>query len=342
MAGLRVVVVANAEQFGGGELDVCMHMRMFLEEGCEVEFRPATPPPICPDIPIPEGVRIGPPLGAAPIPESDALFFLANNAVMPERLARARSAWIQAARASAWRFMLLNWQIRDAAQPWFAGLWDRVGFLCSTLRDEWRAATGHELERTFVHPPAVDLAPYLDIPRDYAPPVTFIRHSVAAKWPADTPEIASWISRGCPGARFDVMGMPAGMVPAIAQIAPLRWQPAFNESRFEFLRRGNCYWYPLRYGYTDQGPRTIVEAMASGLAVIADNRDGAKDRITPETGWLCDRHEDYERVAREIAADPEILRRKGEAARSRAFLHFQPQAWVDAILGTEGDEEEAA
>jgi hypothetical protein len=329
---ITVTVVANAEQLGGGELDLCTHMRSKLSRGCRIVFRPTTPPPVHPDIPIPPEIEIGPQFGTAPVEPCDVLFFLANNAIMPEALARTRAAWEQAAAAAKYRFLLLNWQVRDAYLPWFARLWDRAGFLSSTLRNEWCAATGRGVADTCIHPPAVELEPYVTLPaRDYSRPV-FVRHSAPVKWPPDTLEVLAAIKRGCPDASFEVMGMPESLRAAAKAIAPFGWRQAWAEHRFDFLRRGSVFFYPLRYGYTDQGPRVIVEAMAAGLAVIADNRDGARDRITPETGWLCDRHEDYEAVAREIAADPDILRRKGMAARERAWREFQPMRWMDEVL----------
>src|SRR5512146_630223 len=154
---ISVTVVANAEMALGGEFHLCTQMRMLQAAGCDVTFRPTPPPPIHRGIAIPPGVHIGPQFGTQPVPERDVLFFLANNAIMPEPLARNRRAWEQAAAGASWRFLLLNWQIRDARLPWFSALWDRVGFLSTTLRDEWCSATGYSPRNTFVHAPAVDL-----------------------------------------------------------------------------------------------------------------------------------------------------------------------------------------
>jgi glycosyltransferase involved in cell wall biosynthesis len=72
--------------------------------------------------------------------------------------------------------------------------------------------------------------------------------------------------------------------------------------------------------------------MAAGLPVIADNRYGAKDRVTPETGWLVDDYQSLLEVVREIIGDLSVLKTKGEAARQRAREHFVMGTWVDAIL----------
>ena len=102
---------------------------------------------------------------------------------------------------------------------------------------------------------------------------------------------------------------------------------------YEFLSKGNCFWYHLPPGYQDQGPRTVIEAMAVGLPVIADNRYGAKERVTEETGWLCEDWNDYLKVIKEIVENPEIIEIKGKAARKRAIDEFVPERWIEEILG---------
>ncbi|UCE36668.1 MAG: glycosyltransferase, partial [Thermoplasmata archaeon] len=104
-----------------------------------------------------------------------------------------------------------------------------------------------------------------------------------------------------------------------------------TEKVAEFLGKGNCFWYLLPAGYTDQGPRVIVEAMAAGLPVIAENRDGAKDRVTTETGWLIDKHDEIVDLLHSI--EFEDLRQKGIAARRRAIENFKPGLWYEKITG---------
>ena len=86
-------------------------------------------------------------------------------------------------------------------------------------------------------------------------------------------------------------------------------------------------------GYTDQGPRVIVEAMAAGLPAIAENRDGAADRVTDETGWLLDSHDEAVDLIRGLT--PEILATKGAAARTRALAAFDKWKWYYVIKGDE-------
>jgi glycosyltransferase involved in cell wall biosynthesis len=69
------------------------------------------------------------------------------------------------------------------------------------------------------------------------------------------------------------------------------------------------------------------------MPVIADNRYGAKDRVTPETGWLCEEWEDYLKVISEIIENPEIIKIKGEAAKEFAKKEYVAEKWVEEILG---------
>ena len=71
--------------------------------------------------------------------------------------------------------------------------------------------------------------------------------------------------------------------------------------------------------------------LACGMPVIADNRYGAKDRVTKETGWLCEDVNDYLDVIGEITKNHDILKEKGEAARELARKEYVPIRWKEEI-----------
>ena len=101
----------------------------------------------------------------------------------------------------------------------------------------------------------------------------------------------------------------------------------------EFINRGNCFWYKLPDNYTEGGPKVILEAQASGLAVICDNHSGPADRVDENTGWLCNTWEDYLKVIGEIIENPILLKIKGQAAREKAKTEYDPYNWIKEILG---------
>jgi glycosyltransferase involved in cell wall biosynthesis len=68
-------------------------------------------------------------------------------------------------------------------------------------------------------------------------------------------------------------------------------------------------------------PRVLPQAMASGLPVVATRVDGTAEAVRQGvTGWLVDVGDVGSLASRiaELAADPELARRMGDTARSRA------------------------
>jgi glycosyltransferase involved in cell wall biosynthesis len=180
-----------------------------------------------------------------------------------------------------------------------------------------------------VHASAVDPTPFLCCTPEYDR-LLIVRHSDPWKWPACTVSMIPQIATRRQDAAFRVMGLHHDWAYRIKRALPsfeacvARRLPAWA-----FLDRASLFMYPVKPDYREQGPRTIVEAMAAGLPCIVDNRDGPSDRVTLETGWLMNRHADYAPMIARIA--PAELREKGEAARERARTVFRPEDWADWI-----------
>lgn len=227
------------------------------------------------------------------------------------------------------KVMILNYQLGGAGNvPWTLG-WDKYIFLNSTKEQELLDRIPEAY--TKVLPPPTDLTEFLKQKVDYTYPLKMIRHNSQgdAKHHPETNKHIREIMGIDSAVEFHYMPAKSDMMdhPQVYKY------PKNNPPVYEFLSKGNCFWYHLPDQYQDQGPRVIIEAMACGLPVIADNRYGAKDRVTPDTGWLCEDWNDYVKVIKEIIDNPEIIKIKGEAAREYAKKEYVAEKWVEEILG---------
>ena len=98
----------------------------------------------------------------------------------------------------------------------------------------------------------------------------------------------------------------------------------------EFLASGNLFWYSLPEGYIDAGPRVIIEAMAVGLPILADNWGGAVDRVTQGCGWLCDNKKEFVDIVKNVTM--EELRLMGAVSKQRAYEEFDAKNWVEEVV----------
>jgi len=232
------------------------------------------------------------------------------------------------------KLMFINYRLGKVGQvPWTQG-WDEYGALNSGLIENL-IKVYPEAKKTSVMPPCVDLTSFFSTIPKYDGLLKLIRHSSQgnAKFYSNSDDWYNEIN-SIINARSDIQFhfMPG---PDYAKddgehiIKYKKNHPPVPE----FLALGNCFYYSLANSpkYYDMGPRVIVESMASGLSVLADNWGGAVDRLTPETGWLFDKKEDYIKVIKELT--PEILKEKGEAAKQRVVDNWAPERWLNYILG---------
>jgi glycosyltransferase involved in cell wall biosynthesis len=113
-----------------------------------------------------------------------------------------------------------------------------------------------------------------------------------------------------------------------AGVADLAWLPGERSDVADIMRGLHAFVLPsLAEGISN----TILEAMASGLPVIATAVGGNADLVQqPETGVIVPAA-NVDAMADEIvklASDPEVARKKGDAGRQRVLNQFSMQAMV--------------
>lgn len=325
-----VKIVSTAKGWGGQGRSITTIMRLLLAQGHKVEFIPFrnnVGSREFQDLLTYDLKDVQVTLDYSTIQEScDVLFVYADDYVW-EFTTPAMQAVFENIGAER-KIMMLNYRSgRVGHIDWTKG-WDKYMFLNSTQETELlKLLPG---SKTKVLPPCTDLTPFFDVQPDYENGLRIVRHSSQG----DTkfyPEIADEI-RHLVQSRADI---EFHLLPGPSYITPS--ERVFKYSRTaspavirDFLARGNLFWYSLPIGYSDMGPRVIMEAMAAGLPVVADNWGGAKDRVTPETGWVCGTKEQHVALIQTLTAKE--LKQKGTAARERAITEFVPERWVQEII----------
>ncbi len=113
-----------------------------------------------------------------------------------------------------------------------------------------------------------------------------------------------------------------------AGISDLAWLPGERSDVPEILRAMNCFVLPsLSEGISN----AILEAMASGLPVIATRVGGNADLVADgETGVIVPAADPLAlaQCIVQLASSPELARSMGEAGRQRVKRHFSMEAMV--------------
>ena len=326
----RVRIVSTARGWGGCARSVTTIMKMLLKAGHDVEFVPFRNQVTSRE--FIDALKNG--LSAVRVSETydtfreacDVLLVYADDYVWEFPGMEEQFSNLNAGR----KIMMLNYRVGDVGKiPWTQG-WDKYLFLNSSQeKDLLKRLPGVE---TAVYPPCVNLDYFFQNKPDYDAPLSIVRHSSQGntKFDKDTTqgEIFS-ILDARPEAHIHMLPGP-DFVSAHERFHRYG-RTGIPEQIAEFLQRGNLFWYSLPKGYVDAGPRVILEAMAAGLPVIADNWGGAPDRVTKECGWICDSKEEMLEIIKNVT--PSELRSKGEAARARAMSEFRPERWIEELVG---------
>lgn len=313
-------MVCNAHAWGGGERSAAWLANRMLLEGYDVRLVPTGGISDNFQEALSPYIRLDDPLTSP----CDIMTVYTNDMVYGFNDKYALLKDVKAER----KVMVLNYRIGKAGETEWTKTWDKYIFLCSDMEKVFRERVPDKPSK--VLPPPVDLLPFLNAnlgSLNRTLHVVRVGSQSSQKFPKNIREIVERIKIEHPAISFTFMGGH----PSLNDLDYVDNIKEYSQPVLDVLRKGTVFWYILKDGYLDNGPRVIMEAMAAGLPIICDNRGGAKDRVTPECGWLCDSVDEHVRVLTDISG--QTLNAKGKAARERAKVEFDPDKWVEAITG---------
>jgi glycosyltransferase involved in cell wall biosynthesis len=119
------------------------------------------------------------------------------------------------------------------------------------------------------------------------------------------PEMATWLASRSPSLRHTYWLLPANSM-----------------SVDRFLGLLDLYVYGTHKMFTETSPLCVLEALASGIPVVAEDRGGLSDLVVDGcTGYLCRTREEYCDSIERLYADTALRSRLSAAARSWARAH---------------------
>lgn len=328
--GKFIKFVSTARGWGGCARSVTTIMKHLVEEGHTVEFIPfrnavsSREFKQCLETDL-KRVKVNTSYDAIKEP-CDVLYVYADDFVweFPSPLMCDVFKDLQATK----KIMMCNYRLGDIGKTEWTRGWGKYMFLNSIHEKELlKRFPG---AKTKVLPPCTELADFFNQTPDYTEKIRIVRHNSQGdtKFSKDVQKEIDAILES--RSDVEILMMPGPSF--VTEKERFKKFPKNNPPVAEFLAKGNLFWYSLPEGYMDAGPRTVIEAMAVGLPILADNWGGVTDRITPECGWLCSSKKDFSQIIKTLSY--EELKQKGINAKERA-KQFTPEAWVKEIIGNE-------
>ena len=103
----------------------------------------------------------------------------------------------------------------------------------------------------------------------------------------------------------------------------------------DFLARGHLYLYRASNHWRDNYPRVVAEALAAGLPVLSEPRDGTKDRIEHgDTGFYCCHYDEYLMNIKTMMRKEKLRQAIGREAKDWAKKNLDPMMWIDVLEDT--------
>ncbi len=164
-----------------------------------------------------------------------------------------------------------------------------------------------------------------------------LSRDLRSKHHEDDPRL--WRALAQAGCRVRLMGATC-FAEELAGHPGIELLPAGAEDPALFLRSLDCFVYRTSTGWFEAYGRVVMEAMATGLAVVVGDRGGYVEQLRDgETGHVVSSTDEAIARVLALAGDPDRAAALGNAARRRAFtLNTEdlPRRTVELLSGRKG------
>jgi len=132
--------------------------------------------------------------------------------------------------------------------------------------------------------------------------------------------------------RFEFMEAHKELEGAFKDESRMKFHKWDSMSPEKFLSRGHVYLYRTSNMWRDQYPRVVAEALAAGLPILSEPRDGTKDRIIHgDTGFYCIDYDGFLYALKMLQRKEGYRQRMGAHAKDWARQNLDPKRWANII-----------
>ncbi len=329
-ASKSIKFVSTARGWGGCARSITTMMKMLLADGHKVEFIPfrnsvgSSEFQACLKNDL-KDVRVNLSYDSLKEP-CDVLVVYADDYVWEFGKPEV-AEWFSGIKADK-KIMVLNYRRGPVGQAEWTKGWDKYIFLNSNQERELLRFIPEAKTRVLAS--CTDLTPFLSVTPNFEDMIRIVRHNSQgdSKFSKNFGDELANVHDSREDLTISMMPGPSFIQPGnrFKKVG----KTADPKAIASFLASGNLFWYSLPEGYMDMGPRVIIEAMAVGLPILADNWGGAVDRVTPECGWLCNEKSEFVNIVKNITLDE--LKQKGAASKQRAIDEFRAENWIKEIV----------
>ncbi len=133
-------------------------------------------------------------------------------------------------------------------------------------------------------------------------------------------------------ARFEFMAAPSELVNHFRGNKRMQFYEWNAMPITDFLSRGHVYLYRTSNRWRDQYPRVVAEALAAGLPVLTEPRDGTADRVVHgDTGFQCIDYDGFQYALKLMERKETYRLAMGMNAKQWAKDNLDPTRWVSIL-----------